>query len=239
MTFIHGKNAAILADQYNASRLFKSVEVSADKALSDVTCFGGDGWTESLAGTSSASAQLEGFYSDTRDAENWARISNENPSVVSVGMEGAAVGASAWLISAHSNSFKESSPVGDAVMTSWAITSTADVVKGVYLANPAVQFTDDTNGASFDFGAALTSRIWVLHVHLTAIDATSVVVKVQDSADNSSWADLTGATSGSLSAVGAIRVTGTGAVRRYVRISVDTTGGNGDCNVAATFGRTL
>lgn len=83
--------------------------------------------------------------------------------------------------------------------------------------------TAATNGSSLDqltvspgaFGGQL-------HVHLFAFSGTSVTIKVQESSDNGSgdaFADVTGATTGALTAVGAVRVaTGAINVERYVRL---------------------
>lgn len=80
-----------------------------------------------------------------------------------------------------------------------------------------------TNGTSFDQGSAspgaFGGQLWV---HLFAFTGTSVTIKVQESSDNGSgdaFADVTGATTGALTAVGAVRVqTGSINVERYVRL---------------------
>jgi hypothetical protein len=61
---------------------------------------------------------------------------------------------------------------------------------------------------------------WVAHLHVTAGVLTTVTIKIQDSADNSVWADLTGGTFTAVTTstdkqrlVGASNAT----VRRYVR----------------------
>lgn len=78
------------------------------------------------------------------------------------------------------------------------------------------------NGTSLDYTATPGQTAFgaQLYVHLFAFTGTSVTIKVQDSPDNSTWADLPGATSGALTAVGAIRaVTGsTETVDRYLRV---------------------
>lgn len=73
------------------------------------------------------------------------------------------------------------------------------------------------NGASLD-GAASTSNGAQFYLHVTALTGTNVVVKVQDSADNSAWLDLSGAAFTSKTAVGWERIAVTGTVRRYLRV---------------------
>src|SRR6185369_6246576 len=64
--------------------------------------------------------------------------------------------------------------------------------------------TGATNGASIDFGATSTLFGATAYLHVFAVTGTSVTVTIQDSADNSVWATLTGlgftaVTAGSLS----------------------------------------
>jgi hypothetical protein len=82
-----------------------------------------------------------------------------------------------------------------------------------------------TNGTSLDYGASIGTTAFGLqmYVHLFAFTGTSVTVKVQSSTDNGAgdaFADITGATSGALTAVGKTRVaTATNVnVERYLRV---------------------
>jgi hypothetical protein len=77
--------------------------------------------------------------------------------------------------------------------------------------------TSGTNGASLDGGAATTNGAQ-FYLHVTALTGTNVDIKIQDSADNSSWSDLSGAAFTSATAVGAERIAVTGTVRRYLRV---------------------
>jgi hypothetical protein len=88
--------------------------------------------------------------------------------------------------------------------------------------------TAATNGTSVDFTAA-TSFGFQAYLQLTAFTGTDVTVKLQDSADNSSFADLA---SGAFTQITTgtpqtqrIAVGGVATVRRYVRAATVTTGG--------------
>lgn len=76
--------------------------------------------------------------------------------------------------------------------------------------------TAGTNGSSLDGGAS-SSNGAQFYLHVTALTGTNVVVKIEDSADNTNWADLTGAAFTSATAVGSQRIAVTGTVRRYLR----------------------
>lgn len=80
-----------------------------------------------------------------------------------------------------------------------------------------------TNGTSFDLGSATPGAFGlVMYVHLFAFSGTSVTIKIQESSDNAvgdAFADVVGATSGALTAIGAVRVqTGSINVERYLRV---------------------
>lgn len=87
------------------------------------------------------------------------------------------------------------------------------------------QDTSATNGSSLDYGAAIGTTAFGLqmYVHLFAFTGTSVTIKIQSSTDDGggdAFADITAATTGALSAIGATRVaTATNAsVERYLRV---------------------
>lgn len=81
--------------------------------------------------------------------------------------------------------------------------------------------TTATNGTGFDFGAASTAFGATAVLHVFAVTGTSVTVKIQDSADNVSFTDISGLTFTAVASgsKGAERLsTGTTAtIRRYVR----------------------
>lgn len=87
--------------------------------------------------------------------------------------------------------------------------------------------TAATNGTGLDGGAA-TSFGFQAYLQVFAFTGTDVTVKLQDSADNVSFADVaSGAFVQTTTAPGTQRIAvgGTATVRRYVRASTVTTGG--------------
>lgn len=79
--------------------------------------------------------------------------------------------------------------------------------------------TTGTNGTAFDFGATSTAFGGQAYLQVFAVTGTSVTVKLQDSADNSTFADLTGGAFTAKTALGSQRIAlgSTATVRRYVR----------------------
>lgn len=87
--------------------------------------------------------------------------------------------------------------------------------------------TAATNGTGVDLGAS-ASFGFQAYVQVTSFSGTDATIKIQDSADNSSFTDLSGGAFTAVSAAPAaerIAVGGTATVRRYVRATTTTTGG--------------
>lgn len=87
--------------------------------------------------------------------------------------------------------------------------------------------TTATSGASYDAGAA-TNFGGQIYLHVFTVTGTSVTVKLQDSADNSTFADVTGGAFIAATTNGAQRIalTAGSTVRRYVRIATTGTFSN-------------
>lgn len=91
--------------------------------------------------------------------------------------------------------------------------------------------TSASSGTSLDLGSASPGAFGgQIFVHLFAFTGTSVTIKVQESSDNGAgdaFADVVGATTGALTAVGAVRVaTAAINVERYVRVTTTGTFSN-------------
>lgn len=89
--------------------------------------------------------------------------------------------------------------------------------------------TAATVGAALDSGAATTNFGLQVYYHLIAFDGVDITIKLQESSDNGAdtYANVVGATSGALTAVGSARIaTATNlAVERYLKVVTTTTGG--------------
>jgi hypothetical protein len=98
-----------------------------------------------------------------------------------------------------------------------------------------------TNGTGVDDTTVSTAFGWQAYLQVFAMTGTDVTVKIQDSADNSSFADITSAaftqiTSGTPQSQ-RIAVGGTATVRRYLRASTVTSGGFSSLTFAVAFMR--
>jgi hypothetical protein len=87
--------------------------------------------------------------------------------------------------------------------------------------------TGATNGSSIDTTAS-ASFGGQAYLHVTAFSGTDVTIKIQDSADDSSWLDVAGFGFTAVTAANTqerIQLGGTATVRRYLRAVTTTSGG--------------
>lgn len=85
--------------------------------------------------------------------------------------------------------------------------------------------TATASGTGLD-GTAATTFGGQAYLHVSAFTGTNVTVKLQDSADNASFADVTGGAFTAKTAVGFERIAITGTIRRYVRLATTGTFSN-------------
>ena len=106
---------------------------------------------------------------------------------------------------------------------------------GVILQDPATQLTETTNSNAVAHGAATTAGAWA-NLQVTATSSGDYAFKLQDSANDSDWSDISGATfvlDGGT--VGAESIETTENTAKYVRLVSTKTAGS--CNVLCTFAR--
>ncbi len=136
-----------------------------------------------------------------------------------------AVGSEAIMMDGPQLTYEIPMNVGELIMSNATFRADDNFNFGVFLMN-ALQASGTNNGTSYD-GTAATTNGGFMQVHLFNDDASDVDVKIQDSANNSDWTDLSGAVVLNLSAThasGSVAVTGT--VRRYLRAVATVTGGD-------------
>lgn len=99
--------------------------------------------------------------------------------------------------------------------------------------------TGTVNGTSIDLGSTSTLFGAAAYLHCTVMPSGTLTVTVEDSANDSSFAAVTGMTFTNLTAPGSERVQGTtsATVRRYVRVTCS--GTHGTASVAVNFVRYL
>ena len=220
----HGRQARLLSDIYALSGKLRSWSLSRAIDLPDTDACG-DVWKRrELTGKKSGSFSI-GLKLDPAaglsDPVLWAMLQADTPAVVSAAPGGFAIGNLVEMLTPY-----ESSYTGEADHATGPNMVNAEFLPdGVIDLGVALHDLTLENGAApVNFASvdevAQTVLGWVAHLHVTAGTVTTVTIKIQDSADNSVWADLTGGTFAAVTTstnvqrlVGASNAT----VRRYVR----------------------
>lgn len=217
MAFIHGKGAATLVNAYDLSAFFNTYDAAATADTAEVSTFGGSSKAY-VAGLKDATLSLGGFFDGSAaavDAVLSAAIGSSTLFTLAPAGAGT-IGNRANLAQAYETGYTVSAPVGDAVTVSAEAQVSNGMASGIILADLAARTatgntTVNDNGASSSAGA-------VAHLHVTAFTGTDVTIKVQHSADNSTWVDLITFTQ--LTAIGSERGTAAGTVNRYLRVNI-------------------
>lgn len=215
MAFVHGKDSVVFGadaawtgylNDYNASR--------AQQAVS-ATTFGNQDQVF-VAGLLEGSLTVGGNWDAATIDEDLDGLAAVGTRPVTVGFGGATIGNRAFLFDGHLASYNANAPVNDLVRISAQFTGSGPVRPGVSL---RALTAATTTGASASVDAAASSAFGgVANLHVTAFAGTNCTIVVQDSVNNSDWADLI--TFASVTGVTSQRLAVAGTVDRYVRVNV-------------------
>lgn len=248
-TFIHGKGSKVLLDEFDLSAYFNSLDVSQTLETAETTGFGSTSKSY-IPGLADATLSLSGMFSqdtDGSDEELQAVLGSATTPLVTVILEAGAIGKPAIVAKAHETNYALSSPVGDIVTITADFNASTDATANLkyglrsgksLTANASIAFGSLGNLASVDNGASTTAGgVANLHVTANTITGGNTTIKIQESADNSTWADLI-----TFTAVGASTNTSqqsvvTGTVARYLRATASTAGGAGAITFHIGFAR--
>lgn len=212
MAFTHGKLARVYMDATNLSDYMRSVTVSAEIDTAESSTFGAD-WKQYVKGLRDATISGEGLFEATPDAAIMAALDSATKSVWQSYPAGDAVGASGRGLSCDTTSYEPSSEIGDVV--AWSVEGQSSVgADRIVSHHPHGQETTSGTAASVD-NTDPTTGGGVAYLNVTAISGTAVIT-LQDSADDSTYADLV--SFGTVTATGGLRVTYAGTADRYTRL---------------------
>lgn len=219
MTFLTGKSAAVLINQYDLSPFVNNTDPSQSVDSHESTTYqpGVAGPAKSyIVGLRDGVVSVSGF-SDYGAAGSDAILSGTlqaatNP-VLTVSPNGFTVGNRVKMLEAIATQLSQGIPVGGIITFAYNTQATGGIDNGVWLHALEAE-TGTENGASVNNGAASTNG-YSAHLHVTVDDASSVTIKVQHAPDDATWADLV--SFDAVSGVGYQRKTGTGTVDQYVR----------------------
>ena len=215
----HGKGTAILVNQYDLSAYLNSADWARTCEAAETTTFGQDSKTY-IPGLKDGSMSASGLFDGAAGAVDavFAAALGAAATLVTFCLQGSGViGNRVKLATSIQTTHDIGSPVSD-VVSSAAEFQPNGGVWGGHLAKALGATTATGDSTSVDGGAASTGG-WVANIHCTAASGTNPTLasKMQDSADDSTFVDLSGAAFAQLAAAGSEQISGTGTVRQYVR----------------------
>lgn len=243
-TFRHGKNTTVNFGSYDLSSYLTSQSNSSAVETVETTTFGSASKTYQV-GLKDGTVNLEGLWAGDVsgiDEVFEAAIGSTTPKVITVGVEGSAIGRRAILAYTNKTSYEIKGAIADLVTISaqaQATGTTGGLDRGVLLAS-SQSITATVNNSSVD-NAASSANGGVAHLHVPVNTRNgAVTVKVQHSANNSTWVDLVTFTSTTSTTITSERVevaAGT-TVNRYLRASVSGfAGSSGSVTITVGFAR--
>ncbi len=240
MAFIHGKSSQIIHGIYDLSTFLNDASASADVETAETTGFGSSAKSYIVGlrdGTLSASGMFDGA-ANAVDEVLTASIGSDTLSAVTVGYDGTTLGNRVTLLQAKTTSYEVSSPIGDVVSVSYNAQADGGLDQGVSLAALA-SVSATTTGTAHDNAASSTNG-GMAQVHVTVNSRSSTsVIKIQHSADNSTFADLITFTTigiGATTSERSLVASGT-TVNRYLRAVATLAAGTGSIKYQVSYAR--
>lgn len=216
MSFVHGSDTFILGQEFALTGFLDQFGVTRESQAVDVTTFGNND-RNYIAGIGSGSMNVGGLFDRTGiDAEYSGNVASADGELVTLAVGGTEIGNRVHVGRVRQGSYTINNAVDDAVR----ISATFDFDGGVRMGrslHPLIAETTTGNYTSVDDAASSTFG-GVGYLHVTAFTGTSVAIRIQHSADNTTFADLV--TFASVTGATQQRVAVSGTVNRYVRATI-------------------
>jgi hypothetical protein len=218
-TFRHGKRTAVLMNGTNMSPFLNEATTTQEIETAETTTFGDLDKTY-IAGLADGTISTSGLFDGSAGASN-AVLSGaigQDDNTFTVLPEGATRGLRSVIANGELTSYEVSSPVGDVVAISAEVQADGGLLQGVALTGlenvgASGEVTSVDGGSSSNSGG-----LFNMHVVTNTHDGNTTL-KVQHSADNSTFVDLVTFTNVSASTTVGESITSTGTVNRYLRAS--------------------
>ena len=247
-TFVHGKDTAVYIDEFDLSSYFTETSFSQENDTAETTAFG-DTNKSYILGLRNGTLSMSGLWSadtDGSDEELQALLGNATTPVITVREGAAAIGSGAIIAQADETSYAITSPVTDVHTISAEFQCTPNQVSNLTFALAGgVQLTAGASIAHGSLGnlssvdnsaSSANGGAGTLHVPTNTVNGNTTI-KIQHSANDSTWADLISFTVvGSTAKTSEIKAV-SGTVNRYLRATASTAGSSGSITFMVAFAR--
>lgn len=237
ISFVSATKSRVLIGDFSFSPVTAQVSPEWSTDMLDVTTLA-DAAKVCIPGQDTSTAQLSGWLDVSATADAHFDQLNDLKSATAAepftyGPSGFALGSAVWMAGVWEAGFSTGSQVADRVTYSLDLQTDGSTDLGISLHDLAA-VTADGDGSSYD-GAAATAAGGVGHLHVTAFSGfSSAVITIADSANDSAFSTIL--TFSTVSGLTQQRSVITGAVRRYLRYTIDVTG-SGSISFVAAFAR--
>jgi hypothetical protein len=247
-TFIHGKGTAVMLDEFDLSGYFNAADVAHSIETAETTAFGQSAKSY-ITGLRDGTLSMSGMWAadaDGSDEELSAILGATTTPIVTVQYDSGTIGNRATLAKAHETSYSISSPVADVVTVTADFNASTDGTANVTLG--IAQGVQLTTGASIAFGSlgdlasvdnsasSANGGMGNLHVVANTLDA-DCTIKIQDSADDATFADLITFSTVSSATVTSEQKAVTGTVAQYLRATASSAATSGAITFHIAFAR--
>ena len=247
-TFIHGKDTAVYIDEFDLTSYFNDTSISLENEVAETTAFGDSNKTY-ITGLRAGTLSLSGMWAadtDGSDEELVALLGNATTPIITIREGAAAIGSRAVIAQANETSYAITNPVSDVITVAadfectpnqvsnltFALASGVQLTAGASIAHGSLgNLSSVDNSASSANGGAGT-----LHVPTNTVNGNTTI-KIQHSANNSTWADLISFTVVSSTAKTSEIKAVSGTVNRYLRATASTAGSSGAITFMVAFAR--
>lgn len=229
MAFVHGSKARVFLNGYDLSTDTKSLSFALAVDTAESSTLGTTAKTY-VVGLNDATLSLEGIFNGAVDtADDIIRVALASVAVdnYTYFMQGFALGNPGYGFAAHTTSYEASADIGD--VSQWSLEGQSNTgTEPLRLYHDYVAEAAGGQTGSVDNTLVQTILGGVGYLH--ASTGAALVVKVQDSADNTTFADIL--TFNTVAGRTSERRVIAGTVRRYTRVLWTGTG-----TFAVAFGR--
>ena len=189
MANVHGKDTQVLLGDVDVSGFLNAAQVATAIESGDTTTYQQEARTF-LAGLATGSAALGGMFDGAASAsDEEMEQSLKVSTLLSVGYGGTTLG-NVWKgLQILASDYSISAPVGDIVAVSYTATADEGGLSNGFSFHALAAETSAGEETRLDQAAA-TAAGCVAFLHVTAFSGTDITIKLEDSANDSAWADL-------------------------------------------------
>lgn len=233
MAFSHGSSATLHHNGYDLTAYFSSFESQGTNGTAETTTFGQTAKAY-IVGLNDGQLSGEGIYDTTAESVLVTAIANRSEAVTCYWPNGDTLGNNGVGLKGQETALNVKSDVGDA--NKFDVEFQSEVGREGIVSHYALAASSASGTATVVDNTTGSPGAPVGYLQVTACNGGTVDVKIQHSADNSSYSDLITFTSITASnAPFAERIEASGTVHRYTRAVVTHNGGT--ATFSASLGR--